>query len=227
MRNVAVTILTGALVLSAALPVAASDWGGHYGTIHLSFTPAPEITSTTEADEMPGLGTTVDVYAVFTVDQKIAAEGEQVLTVGGLELQLAVDGAPGWRVIKQEINSKNFNIAHDPGAVQAGLMPGISFTNGPAQLVHWTLLIPDHPENVVFRLDPKGVHSCDTLKDCKGSGTVAMWSGSMSAGQAGLLFSASYVPAYLNWTRDGKPDLTPVRGKVDWSDTGLFTKVAE
>lgn len=219
-------VLPGALALIVSVPAAASTWGGHYGTINLSFAPGPEIRSTAEADEVPGLGTTVDLYAVFTVDVKIAAEGEQVLTVGGLELKLAVEGAPGWRVVTQEIPVKNFNIAKEAGSVQAGLLPGISFANGPATLVHWALLLPGHPHDVVFRLDPAGVHSCESLDDCKDSGTVAMWSGSMSAGQAGLLFSAAYVPAYLNWTGE-TPDLAPVHGKVDWSDTGQFTEVVE
>jgi hypothetical protein len=217
-------IVSGLVAVLAwwAVPATAGDWGGHYGDILLSFTPGPAATHVARRDSLPVVGTMVDLYALLSVPEAVRAHGEQVLSVGGLELKLAVDGAPGCRVVSQEITGKNINVGAEPGTVTAGLFPGVDISEGTAQLVHWVVQVPGLARDVVFRLDPAGVRSCDGLPGCAGSGSFAMWAGTAAANQHGLLFSAGYVPAYLNPTTPD-PDLTPRRGKVDWRERGLVT----
>ncbi len=213
-----------AFAVLSACPWSASagDWGGHYGDILLSFTPGPVATHVARRDSLPMVGTMVDLYAVLAVPEIVRARGEQVLTVGGLELKLAADGAAGWKVLSQEITGKNINVGPEPGTVTAGLFPGLSFDDGKVQIVHWVVQVPGLARDVVFRLDPAGARSCGGLPGCGESGTFALWAGAVAANQHGLLFSAGYVPAYLNPTAPD-PDLTPVRGKVDWRERGLVT----
>jgi len=216
-------ILFALACLAAAPPfAAAADWAGHYGDVRLSFTPGPQATHVARRDSLPVVGTMIDLYALLTVPEIVRADGEQVLTVGGLELKLAADGAPGWKVFSQEINGKHINVGPEPGSVAVGLFPGLTFEGGMVQIVHWVVQVPGLARDVVFRLDPAGARSCPTLPGCPESGTCALWAGAVAANQHGLLFSAGYVPAYLNPT-DPEPDLTPVRGKVDWRERNLVT----
>lgn len=214
--------LTGlvALAISAAAPAVAGNWGGHYGDILLSFTPGPEATHAAVRDSLPGVGTLVDLYALLAVPEIVRVNGEKFLSIGGLELKLAADGAPGWSVLSQEIAGKHLNLAKELGTVTAGLTPGIGISRGPVQLVHWVVRIPGQARDVVFRLDPAGAPSCGRNPDCAVSGTCAIWTGAAAANQHGLLFSAGYVPAYLNPTTT-EPDLTPRRGRTDWRERGL------
>lgn len=211
-----------ALLAACPEPASAGDWAGHYGDVLLSFTPGPEATHVARRDSLPVVGTMVDLYALLAVPEIVRARGEQVLTVGGLELKLAADGAPGWKVLSQEINGKNINVGPEPGTVTVGLFPGLTFQDGVVQVVHWVVQVPGQARDVVFRLDPAGARSCETLPGCLESGTYALWAGAVAANQHGLLFSAGFVPAYLNPSTPA-PELAPVRGKVDWRERGLVT----
>ncbi len=218
----AAVLFAFALLAACPSPASAGDWAGHYGDVLLSFAPGPEAAHVARRDSLPVVGTMVDLYALLAVPEIVRARGERVLTVGGLELKLAADGAPGWKVLSQEINGKNINVGPEPGTVTAGLFPGLTFQDGVVQVVHWVVQVPGQARDVVFRLDPAGARSCGTLPGCPESGTYALWAGAVAANQHGLLFSAGYVPAYLNPTTP-EPDLTPVRGNVDWRERGLVT----
>ncbi len=211
------------VALSPCPPTAsAGDWAGHYGDVLLSFTPGPVPTHVARRDSLPVVGTLVDLYALLAVPEIVRARGEQVLTVGGIELKLAVDGAPGWKVLEQEITGKHINVGPEPGTVTAGLFPGLSFEGGMVQVAHWVVQVPGRARDVVFRLDPAGARSCAGLPGCGESGTFALWAGAVAANQHGLLFSSGYVPAYLNPSQP-ESDLTPRRGSVGWRERGLVT----
>ena len=214
-RIVLVTLLT---LLAAGAH--ASEWGGHYGTIRLVFDPAT-LQSAAESEPLPQVGCIVDLYAVLTDLEDCSFAGEAVTHVGGYELKLAVEGAEDWTVLKQTLPEKPLNASRELGTVQCGVYPGVSFLDGPAQLVHWQLRIHGDPENVTFRLDPAGVLSCETLADCPGSGTQALWTGTMTSKQHGLLFSAGYAPAYLNWGGEA-PEPEVVRGTGTWQERGFI-----
>lgn len=215
MNRTILVILCSLLAVGAG----ASDWGGHYGTIRLVFDPV-NLDAVAEVEALPQVGVLVDLYAVLWDLEDCAFAGEALNTVGGYELKLVVEGAP-WKVLSQTLPEKNFNAATEPGTVQCGVFPGVNFVDGPAQLVHWQLLIEGDARNVVFRLDPAGARSCATVPDCADSGTYAIWAGTSSAKQHGLLLSAGYMPAYLNW--DGEfPPLEAVHGTGTWQERGFI-----
>jgi hypothetical protein len=136
-------------------------------------------------------------------------------------LKLGIEGAENPQVVSKTITIKHLDVSETPEGCVVGLFPDLGLKDGAAVLVTWKVLMRGPARPVKFVLDPSGVQSCDGLEGCAGSETYALWSGSVQARQHGLLFSAGYVPAYLNW--EGEPDLTPVRGTTDWQDTGLFT----
>ena len=212
-------IITTALLLLATAS-GASDWGGHYGTIRLVFDPAT-LDAVTESEPYPEVGAIVDLYAVLTDLEPCDFNGEALNAVGGFELKLAAEGGT-WKVLSQELPEKNFNASPEPGTVQAGVFPGLNFRDGSAVLVHWQLQIPGGPHPMTFRLDPAGARSCGTVPDCADSGTYAVWTGTAAAKQHGVLFSAAYTPAYLNWAGEA-PAVEPVRGTGSWQERGYLT----
>lgn len=214
------TLVTCAALLAAA-PTLASQWGGHHGTIYLSIDSTDAVVSVAGSPALGEMGVVVDVSAVLTDLDPLLQDGERVLAVGGFEMKLGIEGADDARVLEKTITVKHLDLSEDPTGCVVGLFPDLGLADGSAVLVTWKVLVPGEAKPVKFVLDPGGVQSCADLEGCDGSGTLALWSGSMQARQHGLLFSAGYVPAYLNW--DGEKDLTPVRGKTDWQDTGLFT----
>ncbi|MBU0742730.1 hypothetical protein KKG45_14035 [bacterium] len=206
-------------VVSAAI-ASASTWGGHHGTIHLSFSEGPKFEHVMKSEPLPELGLVVDLYAVLTDIQPIIYNHGKYLSVGGYELQLKVEGAE-WEILATDLPDQSINVGMNKGCLYVGKFTGIKFIDGNATLVHWSIRLPGEPENVVFSLDPAGLNSCEVLIGCPDSGTQALWTGSGAAKMLGVVFSAGYIPAYLNWNGE-EPDLTPVRGEVDWQDTGLF-----
>ena len=219
-RSLACAALCG-LTLLLATAAAASTWGGHNGDIRLSFTEGPEFTHVMEQEPLPRVGVIVELYAYLCDVDQVASEGEKFLSVGGWELQLAVDGAE-WDILDTELPQDALNAGTGKGVMYVGKYTGVPFEDGTAKLMRWRIRLHGDPENVVFRLEPSGVNSCDVLPDCRGSDTQAVWAGSGASGQAGMLFSAGYVPAYLNWGDDA-PEVEPVRGKTTWRDRGIFT----
>lgn len=220
-RTSPIRLLVAAVVLLTAAAATASEWGGHHGTIYLSFDAGPDVRSVADMEAIEGAGVLVDVHAVLTDLDPILYGGERVLGVGGFELKLAVEGADDARIVGQEVSIKHFDVAEGPEACMVGLFPDLPLVTGSATLVTWQVLIPGEPRPVRFVLDPSGVVSDRSMSDAAVSGSYALWSGSMQLAQHGLLFSSSFVPAYLNW--EGDADLTPVSGKGSWRDTGLFT----
>jgi hypothetical protein len=210
-----------AVLAAAAATARASTWGGHMGTIHLSFSPGPEFTHVATAEALPKVGAIVDLYALLADMPPVVYRGERFLSLGGYELQLKVDGAE-WNILETNLPEPCMSVGQAKGCLWVGKFDGIEFVDGGARLAHWRIQVLGEARNVVFGLDPAGVNSCATLEGCPDSGTQAVWTGSGVANQVGLVFSAGYVPAYLNW-EGGEPDLTPVRGKVDWQDIGLVT----
>jgi len=210
-----------ALVLLLPTTAGASDWGGHHGTIHLSFTPPPDLQPVSRGESMGEMGTVVEVFAVLKDLDPIKHEGERILAAGGYELRLRIEGADDARVLTKEIPTPHFDVSKDPAAVICGLQPDITFTAQGVVLVVWKVLIPGAPHPVSFHLDPAGVRSLTGIESAAESGSYAIWSGSLQNRQHGLLFSAGYVPAYLN--ADGDVDLTERLGTGHWSDRGMFT----
>ena len=112
----------------------------------------------------------------------------------------------------------------EPGTVTAGLFPGLTFQDGVVQVVHWVVQVPGQARAVVFRLDPEGLVGARGTDGFTEDATYALWAGSREAKHAGLIFSAGYAPAYLNFT--GEPDLSVVRGEGDWREIGVVTEAA-
>ncbi len=213
------TLITACLLLTVAT-AGASVWGGHHGTIHLSFDAAEPVAAST-AEPLGEAGVIVDVHAILTDLDPILHEGERVMACGGYELRLGIEGADDCRILSQTVPVKSLNTAEEPGACRVGLYPDIELRTGSALLVSWKVQIPGDAKPIRFVLEQDGVHSDANLEGAADSGSYALWSGSLQLRQHGLLFSAGFVPAYLNW--DGEPDLTEIRGTVDWEETGHFT----
>lgn len=207
-----------ALLLAAAAPATASVWAGHNGVIRLSFTPADSMTSVATVEAGTPAGTVIDLYAVMTDVDLVHWNSGQVIAMGGFELKLAWEGA-NVKVLGVEFEQKCFNVGKEKAQCLVGFYPDLSLREGPAVLAHWQLLVMGEASNVVFRLDKAGVVSSRGLEGCEDSGSYALWAGSKVSEQAGLLFSAGYVPAYLNW--EGEPDLSVIKGTGDWPEIGL------
>lgn len=164
-------------------------------------------------------GALLDLYAVLDDVALVRWNDLQLRALGGIEFALRIEG-PGV-IVGQEFPLRAFNVRPEPGAISAGLYPELPLRDRRATLVHWRIYVPGTPRNLAFRLDPSALRTCSSLAGCPDSGTQALWTGSPVSEMAGLIFSAGYTPAVLNW--DGEPDLAVVRGRVDWRDTGLFT----
>ena len=198
----------------------AGGWGGHNGTVHLSFAPPPELQPTLEAEAMGEMGNLVDVYAVLKDLLPLKHEGERIMAAGGYELRLRIEGADDARVISKTIATPHMDVAKDPAGVACGLQPDITFEEEGTVLVVWKVLVPGPTRPVSFHLDSVGLMTAEAVQKIKDSGTYAIWSGSLQNRQHGLLFSSGYVPAFLN--TPGDPDLTERRGRGDWQDSGMF-----
>ncbi len=226
-----------AMVLGAA-PAGASVWGGHNGLVRLSFTHPDSaggdtLVAVKHAAATSPLGVVVDVYAVLDGVTPVFYRGTQVRALGGFELKLAVEGAPG-TIVSQEFPFNAFNVRSEPGSCSVGVTNRgeLPIRNGRATLVHWRVRFEGTPRNVRFSLDPAGIPSCKELvaaadaekkvPGCAESGSQALWVGSAVANLEGLIFGCRCAPAYLNW--DGKPDLKVAAGKPGWEETGLFTR---
>ncbi|MHB8078048.1 MAG: hypothetical protein ACYDIE_02170 [Candidatus Krumholzibacteriia bacterium] len=165
-------------------------------------------------------GSLVDLYAVLDDVALVHWNGLQLRALGGIEFALRIEGGPAF-IVGQDFPLRAFNVLSEPGHLSAGLFPELPLRDHRATLVHWRIYLPGTPHDMVFRLDPGALRTCGTMEGCPESGSQALWTGSPVSEMAGLIFSAGYTPAVLNW--DGEPDLAVVRGRVDWNETGLFT----
>lgn len=165
-------------------------------------------------------GALIDLYAVLDDVALLYWNGLQLRALGGIEFALRIEGGEAM-IVGQEFPLRAFNVRSEPGRLSAGLFPELALRDRRATLVHWRIYLPGTPRNLAFRLDPAALGTCATLEGCPGSGSQALWTGSPVSEMAGLIFSAGYTPAYLNW--EGEPDLAVVRGRGDWCETGLFT----
>ena len=166
-----------------------------------------------------GPGAILDLYAVLEDVALVHWNEWQVRALGGVEFALKIEGGTA-SIVGQEFPVKAFNVESESGRVSAGYFPELPLRDGRATLVHWRLWVPAAARNLTFRLDPTNLRTCGTLEGCPQSGTQALWTGSAVSDLAGLIFSAGFTPAYLNW--EGRPDLAVVRGAKDWQETGLF-----
>jgi len=220
-------VLRPAVLLATLLilaPVAgAVTWGGHLGTVHLSFQPAPDVQPVLMQEPEPGPGLLVDVYAVMKDMDPVLYQGERVLAAGGFEMRLRVDGADDAQVLAKEVPILHLDVAPDNATIICGLQPDITFQDGGVVLAKWRVRIPGETARPVsFHLDPDGPRSDAGLEGVKDAGVFMLWTGSLQNRQHGLMFAAGYVPAWLNPRDD--PDLTPRHGSTTWQDTGLFTR---
>lgn len=222
----AVAIAAAAAALAGlAAPAAASLYGGHNGTVRLSFAPGDSAAGDTlqavrTAAAAGPEGVIVDLYAVLDGVERILYQKQQVRALGGFELKLKIEGGPA-EIIAQEFPVRAWNMVQTPGHCYAGVYPELPLRDGRGVLVHWRVRFPETPRNVRFALDPAGLYSCETLDKCPESGAQVLWAGSAVARQEELIFAAGWAPAYLNW--EGTPSLAPVAGTWSWRDTGLFT----
>lgn len=200
---------------------AQAQWCGENGVIKLSFTEAPSLQSVATVPAGDKGVTIVDLYAYLTGVEPLQKDGEAFVAIAGLEMTLLIEGAEGF-ITAQDFPMKNRSVGRRPGEVIAGMYPGISLDQKQTQLVHWQILFQGHPQNVVFRLDPDGGVTSKRTPGVREAHPYALYTGTEASKQVGSIFSAGYVPAYLNYS--GKPDLTPLRGKVTWQEAGVYQK---
>ncbi len=207
-----------AFVLSPA-SVARAGFCGENGVIRFSFAEGPDLVPVTKVEPGENGVTMIDLYAWLTDVEPLEKDGEAFLGTAALELQLVIEGAEGF-ILKQDFPQPTRQIGQTLGQCIVGYYPGLKIENGAVQLVHWQIMFQGRPENVVFRLDPGGLMTCERTEGCPGSGVSALYTGTEDSGMIGAIFGAGYQPAYLNF--EGEPDLEPIRGKVTWRDVGEF-----
>lgn len=212
--------LVAAACVAVAVPTVASAWCGQNGVVRLSFTQGEELTSVTTAAPGESGATLVDVWAYLDEVEPMARDGEMFLGVGGFELKLVIEGAPG-TVVKQEYPFRCLDIGQEPGFCIAGIENSAPLVNGRTELVHWQVMFPQPPQKVIFRLDPESLPSCKTLEGCPGSGSYALYTGTVDAKQVADVFGAGCVPAYLNWPQ--APEVKALRGTASWRDVGVYS----
>lgn len=209
-----------AVGLLFAMP-AQAEFCGENGIIRFSFVEGAELESVAQIKAGDNGVTMIDLYAWLTDVEPVKKNGEAFLGLSAFELQLVIEGAEGF-ILKQEYPQKVRQVGKELGNCIVGLHPGLDFTDGATQLVHWEIMFQGEVEDVVFRLDPEGLFTCDKTEGCPDSETCALYAGSESSKFVGSIFGAGYQPAYLNPT--GETDLDPVKGKVTWQDMGIFEK---
>lgn len=206
-----------------AAPALASTWCGQNGVVRLSFTGGEDLVSVTTAAPGEGGVTLVDVWAFLDEVEPMARDGEVFLAIGGFELKLVIEGAKG-TVVKQEFPFPRLSIGKEMGHCVVGIDPSARLVHGRTELVHWQVMFPQPPQKVIFRLDPEGLPSCKTVEGCPGSGSFALYTGTVDAKQVSDMFGAGCVPAYLNWPQ--APEVKPLRGTSPWREVGVYAPLA-
>ncbi len=209
------------LVLAVGSSVSASEWCGENGTIRLSFTAGEELQAVSTMSAGKKGIIIVDLYAYLTDVDPVKKNGEAFLGIGGLELNLLIEGAEGF-ITSQEFPVANRSVGRLPGEVVVGLGPGIMLEEDHTQLVHWQVMFQGTPKNVVFRLADEGGISCQRTPGCAEARPYALYTGTNESKQYISIFGTGYVPAYLNF--EGDVDLNPQHGNVSWQDLGIYEK---
>ena len=208
------------LMLAGCAAVQASDWCGENGLVRLSFTEGSDLQGVKTVEAAEKGVTTVDLYAYLTDMDPVKLNGEAFLGIAAVEFTLLIEGAEGF-IISQEFAMANRTVGRRPGEVMVGFDPGLSAKTGSAEVVHWKIMFQGTPQNVVFRLDPDALLSCQRTAGCPEGAPYALYTGNDACKQMGSIFGAGYVPAYLNYSM-AEPDLSPVHGKQTWQDVGLY-----
>jgi len=212
-------LLVAALATLPATP-ASAGFCGENGVVRFSFTEGAELQSVSKIEPGENGVTMIDLYAWLTDVQPLKKDGEAFLGIAAFE-RLVIEGAEGF-ILKQEYPQPTRQVGKKLGNCIVGLSPGLDFENGATQLVHWEIMFQGEVKDVVFRLDPEGLFTCDKTPGCPGSETCALYTGTETSGFVGSIFGAGYQPAFLNPT--GEVDLDEVHGKVTWQDAGVFEK---
>ena len=83
--------VVSAIVFFAAA-AGASTWGGHNGTITLSFSDSSYVQVLDGVEPIPKVGAIVDLYAILGDCAPLTWKDEKVLALGGFELKLKIEG---------------------------------------------------------------------------------------------------------------------------------------
>jgi len=197
----------------------ATEWCGENGVVRFSFTAGDSLVEIWDSGEPVNGVTTIDVVAWLTDIQAVERDMEQFLNIGGFEMELTIEGAEGF-ILQQELAAEGINVGRSNGSLAVGLTRGLRLRNGRARLVSWRVMFQGQPENVRFGLKANGSVSCKSVTGCPQAQPPAVYIGGRSSGQAGDLFGAGYVPAWLNPV--GVPDRTAVHATESFADVGLF-----
>ncbi len=208
------------MALLLAGTASASTWCGQNGVMRLSFSAGDSIVAVTTAEPGSAGKTIVAVYVVLDEVEPVSRDGERFLGIGGFEARLTVDGATDFTIKAAQFDYQAFNLARITWQCRVGILDGLILQDGRAILAYWIVIFNEPPRNVVFRLDPKGTISCETMSGCSESHPYALYTGTVTSNQAGSMFGTGYVPAYLNW--EGEPDLAPVLGTNSWREVGVY-----
>jgi len=165
--------------------------------------------------------TKVTLVAWLTDVETVTIDDKLFDTLGGFELDLKISGATGF-ITNKKIMGKGINVSKTKGGFIAGLAFGFPLVDGRVPLAQWEIMFQGKVEDVKFSLDPDGLHSCRTCNDCPEGEPLAIYIGAGDSSQAGDLFGAGYIPAWLNPV--GEPDVTPVFGKTNWQEVGRYQK---
>ena len=209
-----------AVLLSVSGP-ALAKWQGQNGVVRFSFTEGSELQPVAHVPVGENGVTQVDLYAWLTDVVPLEKDDEAYVGTSGFELQLVIEGAEAF-ITKQEYPLPVRQVGKQLGNCIVGLDPALTFEDGRTQLVHWQIMFQGEVEDVVFRLDPEGLISCQRDPECDGSGVSMLYTGSRYSKLMEYVFGAGYQPAYLNPT--GEPDLSAVNGNVSWEDVGGFER---
>lgn len=209
------------IVLMVGASSAMAGFCGENGVIRFSFVEGPDLQPVAHVEPGENGVTMVNLYAWLTDVEPLKKESEAFLGISAFELQLVIEGAEGF-ILKQEYPQAVRQVGKSLGNCIVGLYPGLDFKNRATQLVHWEIMFQGQPEDVVFRLDPAGIVTCERTPGCPESGVSALYAGTETSGFVGAIFGAGHQAAYLNPT--GETDLEPVHGTVTWEDVGEFEK---
>lgn len=221
MRKISSILFLLAIPALLLTPAAFAGWCGENGVVRFSFEEGPELVPVAKVAAGENGVTMVDLYAWLTDVEPLQKDGEAFLGTGALELQLVIEGAEGF-ILKQEYPQESRQVGRTLGNCIVGFSPGLKIRDGATQLVHWQIMFQGSPENVVFRLDPEGLLTCERTEGCPGSGVSALYTGTQAGNSIGAIFGAGHQAAYLNY--EGEPDLQPVTGTVSWEDVGEFSR---
>jgi hypothetical protein len=220
LKKLTLSLLVMLSVTTFAFP-AQAFFCGENGVVRFSFVEGPELEPVAHIPPGENGVTMVDLYAWLTDVEPLKREGEAFLGISAFELQLVIEGAEGF-ILKQEYPQDFRQVGKKLGNCIVGLYPGLDFKNQTTQLVHGQIMFQGKPEDVVFRLDPAGMVTCERTPGCVESGVSALYVGTETSNFVGEIFGAGHQPAYLNPT--GETNLDEVHGTVSWEDVGRFER---